>query len=233
MDNGLSDGFTRTWSSRTWLPKRDEKRNSLRTPIDRGLTAPPAYTPFGGYARLDRIVKGLGSAEDRRAFAWACILFAASAATVGALSVYGYALPPIWAALVLAAVAAVAERQSIDVTEQVNHSVSLLPLVFSAIVFGPLGAFAVAALSNVWDLRESRLQVVRVHANLAASPRRRPAWRPGRLCPPRQASAGYLFASLVAAVAYLAAEGALRRHDRLGPGWERSRRSCARSAPPP
>ena len=37
-------------------------------------------------------------------------------------------------------------------------SVSFLPLVFSAVAFGPLGGFAVGAVSNVWDLRESRLK---------------------------------------------------------------------------
>jgi putative nucleotidyltransferase with HDIG domain len=180
----------------------------LRTPIDRGLTASPAYTPFGGYARLDRLLKGLGSAEDRRAFAWACLLFGGSVATVGALLFYGYGLPPIWAALVLAAVATVAERQSIDVTEQVNHSVSLLPLVFSAIVFGPLGAFAVGAISNVWDLRVSRLKwcVYTPIRGLTASAAGLAAWT---LVPDPTSFGGYLIASLVAAAAYLAAECAL------------------------
>jgi putative nucleotidyltransferase with HDIG domain len=37
-------------------------------------------------------------------------------------------------------------------------SVSFLPLVFSAVVFGPLGGFAVGALSNIWELRENRLK---------------------------------------------------------------------------
>jgi len=37
-------------------------------------------------------------------------------------------------------------------------SVSFLPLVFSAVVFGPLGGFAVGVLSNLWELRESRLK---------------------------------------------------------------------------
>ena len=129
----------------------------MDSPIDRGLTAPPAYTPFGGYARLDRLFKGLGSG-DRRTFAWAVVLAGASTATVSILSLHGYGLPPIWAGLVLAGVATLAERQSIAVTERTQHSVSLLPLVFSAIVFGPLGGFAIAALSNIWDLRDSRLK---------------------------------------------------------------------------
>jgi hypothetical protein len=121
---------------------------------------------------------------------------------------HGYGLPPIWAGLVLAAVAAVAERQSIAVTERVYHSVSLLPLVFSAIVFGPLGAFAVGALSNVWDLRESRLKwlVYTPIRGLTASSAGLAVWT---LVPDPTSFARYLFASLVAAVAYLAAENVL------------------------
>jgi putative nucleotidyltransferase with HDIG domain len=177
----------------------------LRTPIDRELTATAAYTPFGGYARLDRLVKGLGSPEDRRSFGWALILFVGSVATVSALSLNGYGLPPIWAALVLAAVATVAERQSIHVTEEVNHSVSLLPLVFSAVVFGPLGAFAVAAISNVWDLRVSRLKwcVYTPIRGLTAAAASLAAWQ---LAPHPASFGGYLIASLVAAGAYLGAE---------------------------
>ena len=37
-------------------------------------------------------------------------------------------------------------------------SVSFLPPVFAAIVFGPLGGLVVGALSNIWDLRESPLR---------------------------------------------------------------------------
>jgi putative nucleotidyltransferase with HDIG domain len=88
----------------------------------------------------------------------------------------------------------------------VYHSVSLLPLVFSAVVFGPLGAFAVAALSNIADLRESRLRwcVYTPISGLTAAAAGLAAWT---LVPSPSSFAGYLFASLVAAVAYLAAEG--------------------------
>jgi putative nucleotidyltransferase with HDIG domain len=184
------------------------RKNALRTPIDRELTATPAYTPFGGYARLDRVIKGLGNPDDRRTFAWACVLFAGSVASVSLLSVHGYRLPPVWAGLVLAAVAAIAERQGIFVSDRLYHSVSLLPLVFSAVVFGPLGAFAVGALSNIWDLRESRLRwcVYTPIAGLTAAAAGTAAWT---IAPRPTSFGGYLIASLVAASAYLAAEGVL------------------------
>jgi putative nucleotidyltransferase with HDIG domain len=51
-----------------------------------------------------------------------------------------------------------AERQSVAINDRTEMSVSFLPLVFSAVVFGPLGGFAVGALSNIWELRENRLK---------------------------------------------------------------------------
>jgi putative nucleotidyltransferase with HDIG domain len=179
----------------------------LRTPIDRGLTAPPAYTPFGGYARLDRIVKGLGSV-DRRAAAWACILWAGSIAVICGLWVDGYRLPQLWAILVLAAVAALTERQSVAINDRTWQSVSFLPLFFSAVVFGPLGGFAVAALSNIWDLRDSRLKwcVYTPIRGLTAATAGLAAWK---LEPGPKTFSGYLLASLAVSIAYLVAEAVL------------------------
>ena len=178
----------------------------MSTPIDRGLTAPPAYTPFGGHARLDRLVKGLGGV-DRRTLAWACALWALSAAAVALLSLHSYRLPPVGAGLFLIAVAAIAERQSVPVSERMNYSVSLLPLVFSAVVFGPLGGFAVGTLSNLLELRESpfRWSVYTPIRGLTAAAGGLAAWT---LVPGPTKFAGYLLASLVASVAYLAAETA-------------------------
>jgi putative nucleotidyltransferase with HDIG domain len=180
---------------------------ALRTPIDRGLTATPAYTPFGGHARLDRLVKGLGSA-DRRSVVWACVLWAASATAVSAMWLHGYRLPPIWALLVLGVVAAVAERQSVWVTERHQSSVSFLPMVFSAVAFGPLGGFAVAAVSNVWDLRDDPLKwgVYTPIRGLTAAAAGLAAWT---LVPSPATFGAFLLASLVATVTEVAADGVL------------------------
>lgn len=177
----------------------------MRTPIDRGLTAPAAYTPFGGRARLDRLFKGLGSA-DRRSAVWACLLTAGSVAAVSALWLDGYRLPRLWALFVLAVIAAAAERQVVALDERSWISITFLPLVFSAIVFGPLGGFAVGALSNVWDLRDSRLKwsvytpvrgLTAAAAGLAAT----------KLVPHPSAVGQYLLASLVASIIWVVADG--------------------------
>jgi putative nucleotidyltransferase with HDIG domain len=179
----------------------------LRTPIDRGLTAPPAYTPFGGYARLDRLVKGLDRA-DRRSVAWAFVLAALSVVTVGALWLGGYRLPHLWALFVLGAVAAVAERQTITIHDRTDMSVALLPLVFSAVAFGPLGGFVVGAFSTSLDLRESPLRwgVYTPIRGLTAAVGGLAAWT---LVPRPTTFISYLVLSLVATLAYLAAESVL------------------------
>ena len=182
------------------------QNDALGTPIDRELTATPAYTPFGGEARLDWLVKGLAS-SDVRTVAWAVFLCACSTGAVAAMWLHGYRLPPVWALLLLGGVAAIAERQSVRVTERTWMSVSFLPLVFSAVVFGPLGGFVVGAVSNVWDLRESRLKwcVYTPIRGLTAATAGLAAWT---LVPSPTTFSRYLLASLVASVADLAAEGA-------------------------
>jgi putative nucleotidyltransferase with HDIG domain len=151
------------------------------------------------------LVKGLGGL-DRRSVAWAFLLWALSIGTLIALWLDGYRLPNIWAVFVLGAVAAVAERQSIAINDRARVSVSFLPLVFSAVVFGPLGGFAVGALSNVWDLRESRLKWS-VYTPIRGLTAATTGLVVAKL-PQQHGSIGqYLAASLVGAVVFLAVDG--------------------------
>jgi putative nucleotidyltransferase with HDIG domain len=184
-----------------------QESGALKTPIDRELTATPAYTPFGGYARLDRLIKGLAN-SDRRTVAWAFALWTMSVAAVAGLWLDGYRLPPVWALLVLGGVAAVAERQSVRVNERTWMSVSFLPLAFSAVAFGPLGGFAVGAISNVWDFRESRLKwsVYTPIRGLTGAVAGLTAWT---FVPSPTSFGPYLLASLIASVALLGTEAIL------------------------
>jgi putative nucleotidyltransferase with HDIG domain len=118
----------------------------------------------------------------------------------------GYRLPQLWALLVLGLIAALAERQSVEVDDRTWISVTFLPLVFSAIVFGPLGGFVVGALSNIWDLRESRLKwgVYTAARGLAAAAAGLTA---ARLAPHPAGLGQYLLASLVASMAFIAVDG--------------------------
>jgi putative nucleotidyltransferase with HDIG domain len=91
-------------------------------------------------------------ATERRLVVYAASLTALALLVLVALADLSLALPPWWALLGLAATAAVAERQSVAVARNIQSSVSFLPLVFTAVVFGPLAAFVVAAVANVGDL---------------------------------------------------------------------------------
>lgn len=205
--------MSRRWSHE--LP--GEQRNALSTPIDRGLTAPPAYTPFGGYARLDRLIRGL-SGVDRRTAIWAFFLSVGSIVAIIALWLDGYRLPHLWVLLVLGLVAALAERQQVAINDRTWQSVSFLPLVFSAVVFGPLAGFLVGAISNVWDLRESRSSwfVYTPIRGLTAAAAGLAAWT---FVPNPRTFGACLLASLVASVAHVASDGIL-----VGmTGWVRRR----------
>jgi putative nucleotidyltransferase with HDIG domain len=177
------------------------------TPIDRELTAPPAYTPFGGYARLKRLAKGPVTGNLRTA-AWAFILWVASVAAVAALWLDGYRLPPVWAILVLVAVAAVGDRQGVAVTERATMSASFLPLIFAAVVFGPLGGFAVGALSNASDIRESRLKWS-VYAPIRGLTAAAAGLSVRMLIPDAVSFGDFLLVSLIAAVVGVVVEGVL------------------------
>ena len=177
----------------------------MRTPIDRGLTAPPAYTPFGGYARLDRLVKGLDSA-DRRSAAWACLLWFASIGAVGALWLSGYRVPHVWALFVLGAIAAAAERQTVAVNDHTEVSVAFLPLVFAAVVFGPLGAFVVGGLSTALDLPRSPLKWS-VYTPIRGLTGAAAGLAVAKLLPQPGSLGQYLLASLVGSLVFLAVDG--------------------------
>jgi putative nucleotidyltransferase with HDIG domain len=61
---------------------------------------------------------------------------------------------PVWELGVLIAVAVVAERQPVRITANTEITVSVLPLLFAAVVYGPLEAAIVGALGLTADLRK-------------------------------------------------------------------------------
>jgi putative nucleotidyltransferase with HDIG domain len=88
-----------------------------------------------------------------------------------------------------------------------DHSVSLLPLIFSAVVFGPVGGLVVGACSTVLDLRVSPFRwsvYTPIHA-LTGAMAGLVAWK---IVPHPTSFAGYLLASLAGAVGFLVAQEA-------------------------
>jgi putative nucleotidyltransferase with HDIG domain len=84
---------------------------------------------------------------------WVILLWTVATAVVIQLVVGGWMLPPWWILLGLGAIAAVAERQSVPVTRNIETSVSFLPSVFTAVAFGPLAAAIVGAAASSTDVR--------------------------------------------------------------------------------
>ncbi len=64
-------------------------------------------------------------------------------------AIAGYGIGDPWAVLVLAAAAAVSEKQRVAIGRDTEASISLIPILLAAVLFGPLAAMAVAAISNL------------------------------------------------------------------------------------
>lgn len=84
---------------------------------------------------------------------YAAALAAGAVATVCLLVLMGESLSSPLIVLALCVVAAAAERGSIRLTSNTEQSISLLPTLFAAVLFGPLAGAVVGAASNVGDLR--------------------------------------------------------------------------------
>lgn len=68
-----------------------------------------------------------------------------------ALPILGYGLGDMWTVLALAGVAGVAERGTVRLGKTTEQSISLLPMLFAAVLFGPLAAGIVGAASMLGD----------------------------------------------------------------------------------
>lgn len=69
------------------------------------------------------------------------------------LALTGHSGGRVWATICLAVVAAIAERSSVRMTSTTEVSISLVPTVFAAVLFGPLAAMLVGAASMLGDIR--------------------------------------------------------------------------------
>jgi hypothetical protein len=78
-------------------------------------------------------------------------LVTAAIAAASALVIAGYTLGEPLTVIALALTAAVAERGSIRLTRRTEQSISVLPTLFAAVVFGPLAAGVVGAASMLGD----------------------------------------------------------------------------------
>ncbi len=103
---------------------------------------------------LRGIVQGarrLAAHPQRRTILYVVSLAVAALVTALALIDAGYGLHAPWTLIALATTAALAERVSVQVTKTEEYSISLLPTLFAAVLFGPLEAALVGAASMLGD----------------------------------------------------------------------------------
>jgi putative nucleotidyltransferase with HDIG domain len=86
-----------------------------------------------------------------RTFAYVAAVSIAAICTGIALVVAGYTIEAPATVFALAVVAAVAERSSVRLTRTTEQSISVLPTLFAAVLFGPLAAAVVGAASMLGD----------------------------------------------------------------------------------
>ena len=104
------------------------------------------------------IVQGARHHPQRRTLAYVSALIASATLVATALLVSGYTLEEPFTVLALAVAAAIAERISVrfavaqrGLTRTEEQSISLLPTLFAAVLFGPLAGGAVGAASMLGD----------------------------------------------------------------------------------
>src|SRR3990170_384176 len=105
-----------------------------------------------------QVLRKLGAHPQRLTLIYVATLAVVAAATATALVAAGYTLGAPVAVCALALAAAVAERISVrfavaqrGLTRTEEQSISLLPMLFAAVLFGPLAAAAVGAASMLGD----------------------------------------------------------------------------------
>jgi putative nucleotidyltransferase with HDIG domain len=114
------------------------------------------YPFWGSFKRLTQICASV-STPNGRVLVWASALYALTGAAVIGLRTHHH-LPPWWALIGLAAVAMAAECSSVRLARHIETTISFLPVVFTAVAFGPLAALVVGALGNLGILRPPYLR---------------------------------------------------------------------------
>lgn len=96
--------------------------------------------------------------SPRGVWIYAATLAVVASSTAAALVLGGVDTGPALVVIGLAAVAAFAERGSVRLSSTVEESISALPMLFAAVLFGPLAALIVASASMLGDFTRPYLR---------------------------------------------------------------------------
>jgi putative nucleotidyltransferase with HDIG domain len=121
----------------------------MKTLLNRGTNGKAVYTPSRGWTQGFASQGAVRSQLASPVTLWVASLALLAVLTAVALVLTGHTLGSPWVVAGLATVAALAERGRVRLTRYLEESISLLPTLFAAIVFGPLAAMLVAAASMI------------------------------------------------------------------------------------
>ena len=125
--------------------------NSLAR-TDGSPSVSPFWVTFKRWPRILADVQRALKQPSGRTCVWAAALYAGCGAALALVSPE-HQPAPWWPLAGLVVVAITAEWTSVQLTSRIETSISFLPLVFTAVAFGPLAALIVGALGNLGDLR--------------------------------------------------------------------------------
>jgi len=102
------------------------------------------------FGRLRRVCAGAATAG---LWLYATVLAATAVTLAFALAAAGSGVGDVWVIVALAVAAAAAERGTVRLSSSIEVSITVLPTLFAAVVFGPLAAMVVCAASMLGDFR--------------------------------------------------------------------------------
>lgn len=134
-------------------------------PRNLGLTADARLYPFwGNFQEAVGLLTTIAALPDRRvqlrSTVYAIALATAAVILVGSLLAAGETAGQMYVVIVLAAIAVVAERGSVRLSTRAEQSISVLPTLFAAVLFGPVAAALVGAASMAGDANGPRLRTL-------------------------------------------------------------------------
>lgn len=110
--------------------------------------------PLTSFLRIKVAPRLWSRSPSRALLAYGVALAVLALSLVAALLATGLRFEgPLWQLAILAAVALVAERQPVRITPNTEITVAVLPMLFAAVVYGPLDAIAVGTLGLLADFR--------------------------------------------------------------------------------
>jgi len=137
--------------------RREIPSAATHPPLETGDNGARSVYPFWGTFQ-EILTISYKLTHGRTQWVWGGLQWFATGLVVAVLALVaglvgtGHALgAPLWIVVALCAVALLAERQSVHITATTQMSVSALPILFAAVVYGPLPAMIVAGSALTLD----------------------------------------------------------------------------------